>query len=171
VTNNDEFPVWARSEIDRHRAEAAQLEQVLLRFLAARNSSTATTGRPMPTTEVGVNPPRPTMQPASKPMRTGRRTTKNEPIFAAFEKAGPQGMSMRDVERVAREAGLNTNPNALRALCWNGKKDGRLISLAAGRYAIAHPTETADPTSSGEPAASAREAHNQHREGDAGGGT
>lgn len=157
---DDGFETWARSEIGRLRAEAEQMELVLARFLTARGPLTATPEHPSPAAHVA---------PSRTPL-LGRRISKNQPIFDAFERAGPKGLNIDDVERVARENGLNTNRNALRALCWNGKQDKRLISIAAGRYAIAHPTETADTPPNVESAASAREAHNHHREGDGGGG-
>lgn len=102
-----------------------------------------------------------------------KRASKNDAIFRAFEEAGPNGLSQEDVQRVAQELGLNTNPNALRALCWTAKQNGRLISLAPGRYAIPQRDEAAPrlPDNGDGDAASARLDHNRHREGDAGGGT
>jgi hypothetical protein len=98
-----------------------------------------------------------------------KRVSKNQPIFDAFEAAGPAGLTQQEVLQVALDNGLLTNRDALRALCWSAKQDGRLISIAPGRYAIAPRNEAAvDNSTKGETAASA---NNQHREGDAGGGT
>lgn len=99
-----------------------------------------------------------------------KRISKNQPIFDAFEAAGPAGLSQQEVLQVALDKGLLTNRDALRALCWSAKQDGRLISIAPGRYAIAPRDEAAvNNSTQGETAASAD--HNQHREGDPGGGT
>jgi hypothetical protein len=165
---DDGFETWARSEIGRLRTEADQMERVLAQFLAARGPSAPIHDRRL---QVGAATVAHAREAAPcQPTSSAKRTSKNEPIFAAFERAGPRGMSMDDVERVAQEAGLNTNRNALRALCWNGKKEKRLISLAAGRYAIAQKNEAADAPLGAGSAASAREAHDQHGEGRAGGG-
>lgn len=166
---DDEFEIWARSEISRLRADADQMECVLARFLASRGSASVVLERQA--SPAAINHTRQSTPHSPRAMSSGKRVSKNEPIFKAFEKAGAAGMDMDDVERVARESGLNTNRNALRALCWNGKQIGRLISIEAGRYAIAQTTEAADSPMNEGSAAPAREPHDQHREGDAGGGT
>ena len=75
--------------------------------------------------------------------------------------------------KVALAAVREEGTIADRAFCWNEKQRGRLTQPAIGRFASALPVkdEAAGPNGLWiEPAASASAA-NQHREGDAGGGT
>jgi len=152
----DGFEKWAGDEITRLRDEADHLDRTLARYLASHS----------------VRPSADRTQTAnSHPVR--QRTSKNEPILQAIDRAGPMGLSSDEIIQIAKTAGLNTNRNAVRAFCWNEKQRGRLTQPAIGRFASALPVkdEAAGPNSLWiEPAASASAA-NQHREGDAGGGT
>ncbi len=164
----EDFESWARAEIVTAQAKVRETERALELFLTWRSGNSGFAGQATP----GPVRNRQTSTNGHAP-GARKRASKNDAIFLAFEKAGPDGLSQEDVQRVARELGLNTNPNALRALCWSAKQDGRLISLAPGRYAIAQRDETAPRLFDIEDgdAVSARADHNQHREGDAGGGT
>ncbi len=164
------FEAWAcveigrhRSEANQHNAEADQLERVLTQFIAA-NGKGASAGPASPSQD-------PQAAPAHRPKTQRSRVSKNDGLLKAFDEAGPSGLNMEQIEQYAASIGINSNKAALRAYCWHQKQIGRLISLAAGRYASAHVDEAADPVPQDEPAASTREAHDRHREGDAGGGT
>ena len=163
------FEAWARAEIGRHRseanqhnAEADQLERVLTQFMAA-NGKVASAGPASPSQN-------PQSAPSKRPKIERSRVSKNDGLLKAFDEAGPSGLNMEQIGQYAATIGINSNKAALRAYCWHQKKTGRLISLAAGRYASAHIDEAADPAQQDEPAASTRETNDRHREGDAGGG-
>ena len=143
----DDYESYVRAELDAARAKIADMERALDVYLAWRNrGQTITVTHPArvklsPDTAKVSNAPR-------------QRASKNDAIFAAFNAAGNNGLSQEDVQRIARENGINSNPNALRALCWTAKERGRLISLAPGRYAIAPKNEAAvENLSEGETAA------------------
>lgn len=164
-----EYEMWLRAQIDAARATVHSLESSLELLLAWRagnpNAAHATPYRASTNVHGEAGSRR------VYPSTTRKRSSKNEAIFQAFEKAGPEGLTQDEVQSVAREHGLNTNPSALRALCWSAKESGRLVSLAPGRYAIAPKNEAAvENLFPGETTAPARPDHNQHREGDAGGG-
>ena len=183
---SSDFEVWTRSEIAAAQARIAEMENALAVFLTWRSRvpASASVYVAIAEPEKQVKADTPTSN------HTRLRATRNQPIFDAFEAAGSEGLSQEDVKRIAQAAGLNQNPNALRALCWTAKQDGRLISLAPGRYAIAPKNQAAvnnstkgetlaqredaaprlpDHNGDGD-AAPARSDHNQHRVGDAGGG-
>ncbi len=164
----EDFESWTRTEIATAQARVREMERALELFLTWRsgklNAATAATPR---SASNGHAPKNGHIKPAKR-----KRASKNDAIFRAFEEAGPGGLNQEDIQRVARDRGLNANPSALRALCWMAKQDGRLISLAPGRYATALKNEAAVKNSDpGETAAPARLDHNRHQEGDAGGGT
>ncbi len=158
----DDYESWLRSELVAAQARVAEMNSALSLFLAWRKRGTNGTNHNIQ----GIHD-------NGAHRRPRQRASKNDVIFAAFEAAGAAGLNQEEVARVAAEAGLNTNANALRALCWTAKKAGRLISLAPGRYAIAPQDEAAPrlPDNRDGEAASTRMDHNQHREGDVGGGT
>ena len=162
----DRFVAWSKGKIEslrfnavRSNAEADRLEGVLNQFLADNGDDVA-----------GSTPPNRVVRDDGR-YSGPRRSSKNDVILFAFENAGPNGLGMEDVEREARQAGLQSTRDTLRAYCWNQKQKGYLISLAAGRYAIAPKNETApESLAKDEGAAPTRSDHNQHREGDVGGG-
>lgn len=159
------YESWVRTEMETAQAKIDDLSralQVYLAWLECQSDS------------VSMKPLRVHVRPsvvASSSEQPRHRVSKNDAIFSAFDAAGATGLSQEDVQRVARESGIDSRPDSLRAFCWNAKKNGRLISLAPGRYAIAPKDRSAvDISSRGETADPARVDHNQHNEGDAGGG-
>lgn len=161
----DGFERWARTEIEWHRREADQLEHVLAQFLATGLNSRGASPNEAATphsSESGRS---------SSGVKGRRRASKNDVILEAFDAAGLSGLSMEQIMEFAQSKGISPNRNALRAYCWNQKQLGRLISVAAGRYASAPENGGADKSRTGETAPPAREPHSEHREADAGGGT
>lgn len=160
----DAYESWVRGEMDAAQAKLDDMSRALDIYLAWRKSQQGISMQPL---RVHIRPG--VMHSSGAPRQ---RASKNDVIFEAFEAAGAAGLSQDDVQRVARENGLNSSPDTLRALCWNGKNKGRLISVGVGRYAIAPKNEAAvENLEPGETAAPARADNNRHREGDEGGGT
>ena len=142
----DEFERWARTEIERHRRDADQLEHVLAQFLAAKLDGLDT-------------PPNEAARPHSSKARhspfdlKGRqRTSRNAVLLEAFDAVGLSGLSMEQLMKIARSKGIRPNRNALRSYCWNQKQLGRLISVAPGRYASAPKNGAANEGRTGETA-------------------
>jgi hypothetical protein len=158
--------VWARAEITRLKTEASQLENVLAKFLASKQGKqgqfasvsggesfeefTAGGGRIIGFLDKGA---------------VRKRSSKNDVILDAIDAAGPEGLDMDQIAVAAKKAGLNSSRNAIRAFCWNEKRQGRLISSQTGRYISAkfpglrhneprQTNEAADPEPIREPAAS-----------------
>jgi hypothetical protein len=129
------FAAWARDEVGRLRAEADQLEAVLNRYLAslgAASHNKTTSASTLVSTAVSQSRAE-AMLSAAPRQRVGR----NEPLSEAFEKAGESGLTLDQLEAIARDVGLNANRSALRSFCWNEKNKGRLISSGPGHFVSA----------------------------------
>lgn len=124
VTVADNFEIYARGKIAALRAEADQLERVLLDYLSQR-------GRGVPVAPIAA----PQMgQLALEPRRRG-----NSPfgkVMEAIRAAGSGGMSLDEMAAVAERDGTPIPRNTLRSQVWNEKAKGRLIPLDLGRYAV-----------------------------------
>ena len=121
----DDFETYARGKIAALRDEADQLERVLAGFLADRGPHSGTSASPF-TARLGA------------PLRREPRRRGNSAfgkVMDAIRAAGPSGLSLDDMAGVAEREGAPIARNTLRSMVWHEKTNGRLIALAAGRYA------------------------------------
>jgi hypothetical protein len=121
----DSFEVYARGKIATLRAEADQLERVLTDYLAERGCVLVITPTSAP--RAVALPP--------EPRRRGNSAFGK--VMGAVRAAGAAGMSLDEMAAVAEREGASIPRNTLRSQVWHEKTKGRLIALAAGRYAAA----------------------------------
>ena len=127
------FEQWATEEIRRLRAQADTLEQSLHDYLRA-------TGR----TKAGVSGPLMASGPEGQNGRLVERSkaltrpSKYETLFARWAEVGEEGLTLDDMERIAREAGANIQRNALRSVVFAQKKVGR-VRPVGDRYVWSKP--------------------------------
>ena len=180
----EDYESYLRSELDVARTKVRETERALELFVAWRSSKVS--NRPSAVAKRAYSP---TTQDAALPLPVKQRASKMNVIMDAFATAGAQGLRQDDIQRISAEHGLTSSAASLRSFCFNAKKDGRLISLAPGHYAIAPKdgvavesfslNEPATPRDEAAPrfpdngdgdAASTRLDNDRHRVGDAGGG-
>ena len=165
-----DYESWTRAEIEAAQTRVVDLQRALNLFLGFKAQHEKPVGSVR-----GSSSPSQTLKPRSidQPQLGRKRSSKNGVLYEAFEQAGPSGLTVGEVQRIAEAAKLTATSSSIRAFCWTAKQAGRLISLAPGRYAIPQRDEAAPrlPGNGGGDAASTRLDHNHHREGDEGGGT
>jgi hypothetical protein len=164
-----DYESWTRSEIEAAQTRVVDLQRALDLFLGFKAQHEKPAGSTRASSSAAQSPnPRSNAQP--QPGR--KRASKNGVLYEAFEQAGPSGLTVGEVQRIAEAAGLTATSSSIRAFCWTAKQAGRLISLAPGRYAIPQIDDAApELPEGGEGAASTRAVNDRHREGDEGGGT
>ena len=123
MTDRVAFDIWARDEISRLRREAEALERALERYLDATGQMSSRTshvsGR---------------ISPDSKPSISRPRISKYEAVFVKWAEAtGESGLTIDDMDRIAREIGRPIDRNNLRSVVYNQKKAGR-VTADGDRY-------------------------------------
>ena len=109
----DETEALLRERIEKLRTEADTLERALKDILTTRARKTGAARRS------GADQPRAGAWGA---------------IFEAIRTAGPEGMTLDEMERVAEAEGYEVKRPTLRSQVWKAKEEGQLIQLEPGRY-------------------------------------
>ena len=152
------FLRWAQAEITRLRDEADGLQRVVDRFLAAHGNGPVANQRPAVPAASSVRSEVPLLE----------RRTKNAPILDAIDAAGPDGLTLDQIERAARDAGLTISRDNIRSFLFNAKRMGRIVALGVGRFAA---RETVRDHASEAPRTVSDATHGSSVEPAAGGGT
>lgn len=113
------YDQWLRAEIARAEAKAEAMRAALEEYLGGRRSAPAITDR----ATVAERPPLPAKR---------KRTSKYEPVFAAFAKAG-RPLGLDEMIETAKSVGMDIERDNLRSLVWTNKNAGRAIEQN-GRY-------------------------------------
>jgi len=126
------FEMWAANEAKRLRAEAMAIEQAAARYLAATKGMTATVNAIAPQYPREHDDKRINEDPRAR--MPSPRTSKYESLFVTWgEASGTAGLTLDDMERLAKDAGISIERNALRSIVFNQKKHGR-VNPSGDRY-------------------------------------